>query len=155
MGILKRLKGTAAWLIFFAWGLPRDAVCTVAGGRRQVAVPQYSPEAVLCQEALPPSWQGLLNIAIITHLFYRPVIFPPLVLIRSCMSTVSCCLAQQCWTFPAQSRRNMCGYTEAVQGTTLDIIVLESTCPKYSKASQQRGALRHTLLFPAPILCCH
>ena len=110
------LKDSMAWLIFFAWVLPRDAVCTAAGGRRQVAVPLCSPEAVLRQEALPSSWQDLLNIAIITHLFYRPVfsvIFSPLVLIRNCMSPASCCLAQQGWTIPAQFRWNMCGYAEA------------------------------------------
>lgn len=43
-------------------------------------MPLYSPEAVLHQETLPSSWQGFLNIAIITHLFYRlvfSVISPP------------------------------------------------------------------------------
>lgn len=124
---LKRLKGSAAWLVSFAWGLPRDAACTAAGRRRQVAVPLYSPEAVLHQETLPSSWQGFLNIAIITHLFYRlvfSVISPPThtVLKRICMSTVSCSLAQQGWTTPAQSRENVLGYTEEVPGTTLDIM---------------------------------
>ena len=140
VGSLKTLKASAAWLICFAWGLPRDAVCTAAGGRRQVAVPRYSPEAVLRQEALPSSWQGLLNIAIITHLFYKlvfSVIFPPLVLVRSCMSRVSCCLAQEGWTIPAQSRRNMQGYAEVVQGTTLDIIVLQSACPRCLRHQSQ------------------
>ena len=124
--------------------LPSDAICTAAGGRKQVAVPQYSPGAVLhLKVGFTQQTHGAVFLVIF---FYF------LVLMRNCMSTATTWLSNAVNSGTEQGKYTQ--YAEEIQGAPLGSTVLLSACPGCFETSQQRGALRHALLFHSPILSC-
>lgn len=116
--------------------LPSNAICTAAGGRRQVAVPQHNPGAVL---HLKVGFTQQSHRAVFLVIFF----FPFLVLMKNCMSTATAWLSNAVNSSTEQEKYTQ--YAEAIQGTPLGSTVLLSACPGCFETSQQRGALRHSL----------